>query len=116
MASAPSTADSNSLASRNHLVVFFLAAYALMWACFFTVASGAVPEHTLLSTFLLLLGTFAPGLTALWLTAQFEGKAGVLALLGRIGRWQVAWQYYLFAVTYIAAIKLTAALIHRAVT
>jgi len=87
-----------------------------MWACFFTVASGAVPEHTLLSTFLLLLGTFAPGLTALGLTAQFEGNAGVLALLGRIGRWRVAWQYYLFAVTYIAAIKLTAALIHRAVT
>ena len=115
MATAPSTADSSSLASRDHLLLFFLAAYALMWACFFTVASGVVPEHSPLSTFLLLLGTFAPSLSAVWLTAHSQGATGVRALLERIFRWQVGWPYYLFAVSYIAVIKLTAALIHRAI-
>ena len=115
MASAQSTPHSNSLAPRNHLVAFFLAAYALMWACFFTVASGVVPEHSPLSTFLLLLGTFAPSLSAVWLTARFEGATGVRALLERIFRFEVRWQYYVFAVTYIAVIKLVAALIHRAI-
>ena len=116
MASTPSTADLRVLPSRDHLLVFFLAAYALMWACFFTVASGAVPEHSPLSTFLLILGVFAPSLSAVWLTARFEGATGVRALLGRILRWQVGWQYYVFAVSYIAVIKLVAALIHRAIT
>lgn len=87
-----------------------------MWACFFIVAWARIPAHTALGAFLLFLGTFAPGLTAVWLTAQFEGKAGVETLLGRIGRWNVGWPYYLFAVSYIAAIKLAVALIHRVAT
>ena len=97
------------------MLVFFLAAYALMWVCFFTVAADVVPAQTPLSTLLLMLGVFAPSLSALWLTARFEGATGVRSLVGRIGRWQVGWQYYLFAVTYIAVIKLAAALIHRAI-
>ena len=108
--------DSNldpPVARRGSLLVFFLAAYALMWACFFTVVAAKIPAQTPLGALLLYLGTFAPSLSALWLTAQFEGRAGVLALLGRIGRWDVGWQYYLFAISYIAVIKLTAALIHR---
>src|SRR5215472_2381257 len=99
MASALSAADLRALPSRSHLLVFFLVAYGLMWACFFTVASGAVPEYRALSGFLLMLGVFAPSLSALWLTAHSQGATGVRALLGRILRWQAGWQYYVFAVT-----------------
>ena len=60
-----------------------------------------------------LLGVLAPGFVALALTAYYEGRAGVARLLARIGRWQVAAHLYLFAIGYLAATKLLAALIHR---
>src|SRR5215510_15301294 len=95
------------------LVIFFLAAYALMWACFFTVTLEEIPANSVLGTFLLLLGTFAPSLAALWLTARAEGEAGVRVLLARVVQWRVGWQWYLFAAGYVVAIKLAVALIYR---
>ena len=62
---------------------------------------------------MVLLGVFAPSLVALSLTVRSEGAAGALALLRRVVQWRVAARWYLFAVTYIAAIKLVVALIHR---
>jgi len=62
-----------------------------------------------------LLGVFAPALVAIGLTAVQDGREGVARLLSRIGRWQVAARFYLFAVTYLVVIKLTAAVLHRAV-
>ena len=94
------------------LLKFFLLTYALMWVCFISVAA-AIPAHTSLGHLLLLLGTFAPSLTALWLTAQAEGGAGASALLRRIIQWRVALRWYLFAAGYMAVIKLTVAVLHR---
>jgi membrane protease YdiL (CAAX protease family) len=62
------------------------------------------------------LGVFAPAFVALALTAYDEGRAGVVRLLTGIGKWQVRGGYYLFAIGYMAASKLLAALIHRAIT
>src|SRR5262245_57188361 len=87
-----------------------------MWACFFTVAAVQIPAQPPLGAFSLYLGTFAPSLSALWLTARHEGEAGVGGLLARVVQWRVGWKWYLFAVSYIAAIKLAAALIHRVIT
>jgi membrane protease YdiL (CAAX protease family) len=95
------------------LVSFFVFAYALMWTCFFTVAAVHIPAATLLGQSLLLLGTFAPGITAVALTAKEQGKTGVNALLSRVVQWKVAVRWYIFAVTYIAAIKLMVALTIR---
>jgi membrane protease YdiL (CAAX protease family) len=92
---------------------FFVLTYAVTWTCFISVATLAIPARTPLGALLVLLGAFAPGLVALWLTAQAEGAPGVRALLGRILRWRVAAQWYLFAAGYIAAIKLAVALVHR---
>ena len=50
---------------------------------------------------------------AVWLAWRAEGKAGVLALLDRILKWDVPVRYYLLASGYMVAIKLTAAVIHR---
>ena len=62
---------------------------------------------------LYLLGVWAPAFVALALTARADGRAGASALLGRtlMGSVQVRW--YLFAVTYFAAIRLVVALMHR---
>jgi uncharacterized protein len=98
------------------LVAFFLLTYALMWACFITVAAARIPANSPLGVLLLYLGTFAPSLVALGLTARAEGSAGMRALLGRIVQGHVAARWYVFALAYIPAIKLAVALIHRVVT
>jgi membrane protease YdiL (CAAX protease family) len=99
-------------AHKGSVVTFFVMTYALMWACFITVAV-AISIRTPLGIALVLLGAYTPSLVAVWLTARAEGAAGVGALLGRILHWQVGVGWYVFAVGYVAAIKLTAAAIHR---
>jgi membrane protease YdiL (CAAX protease family) len=96
------------------LLKFFLLTYAVMWTCFFSVAamSARTPGRGLL----LFLGPFAPSLAALWLTARADGNQGVRALLRRVLQWRVGARWYLFAISYIAAIKLAVALLHRAIT
>ena len=104
------------------LLTFFLLTYAVAWTCFFgsvAIARGAAPALAALGGLggpIFLLGVFAPSLVALALTARAEGREGVVALLRRILRWQVGARWYVFALGYIAAVKLAAALIHRAVT
>ena len=101
-------------AHRRSVVTFVVLTYALMWACFITVAVW-VSSRTTLGIALVLLGAFAPSLVAVSLTARAEGAAGVGTLLGPILHWQVSARWYLFAIGYIAAIKLTAAAVHRVI-
>jgi membrane protease YdiL (CAAX protease family) len=72
-----------------------------------------IPVHSPAGTLLVLLGTFAPAIVAVSLTARSEGNAGVRALFGRIVRHPAAVRWFLFAISYFAVIKLSAAVIHR---
>jgi membrane protease YdiL (CAAX protease family) len=101
---------------------FFSLTYAVTWTCFIaaavimgTVASRS-PRFAGLAGLLLLVGTFAPSAVALWLTARADGRAGTRAMLSRVLEWRVGVRWYVFAVGYMAAIKLAAALVHRVVT
>src|SRR6266516_4269287 len=98
------------------LVRFFVLTYAVMWTCFFTVVAAGIRVGTPLGVLLIHLGAYSPSLVALGLTARDEGGSGVRALLGRILQWRVPARWYLFAVGYIPAIKLTAALVQRLAT
>lgn len=104
------------------LFKFFLLTYALTWVCFISVVKmshaprPSAPATAILSGSLLLLGTFAPALMALGVTARDEGRRGVLALVRPTIRWHVGWRWYLFAVAYMPALKLSVALIHRLMT
>ncbi len=98
------------------LVKFFVLTYAVIWSCFIPVAAAGIPAYAPLGAVLLLLGTFAPSLVALWLTARVEGDSGLRALLSGVVRWRVAAGWYLFALAYIPALKLTVALVHRLAT
>jgi membrane protease YdiL (CAAX protease family) len=95
------------------LLKFFVLAYAVMWTSFFSVAalSARTPGRGLL----LFLGPFAPSLAALWLTARADGSQGVRALLRRVLQWRVGARWYLFAIGYMAVLKLTVAFMHRAI-
>jgi uncharacterized protein len=104
------------------VLTFFSFTCAVTWICWTAAgrvsranASGA-PALAALAGALFLLGTFAPGLVALALTELTDGRAATRALLGRIFRWRVGVRWYVFAVGYIPAIKLSVALVHRAVT
>ena len=104
--------------SRIALLVFFLLTFAFTWTAWLAVAATAAPGKA--GVFgvggpVFLLGVFAPAFVALALTAHAEGRAGVARLLARIGKWQVGARFYLFAIAYMAATKLLAALIHRMV-
>ena len=97
---------------------FFLLTFAFTWSAWLVSAALATPGNAWffgLGGPVFLLGVFAPALVALAFTAYVDGRDGVVHLLARIGRWQVGWRWYLFAVGYMAATKLLAALIHRLV-
>src|SRR5260370_32838939 len=87
------------------LGTFLVLTFAVTWICFTTVAALAIPAHAPLGALLLLLGAFAPGLVALWLTARADGSTSVRALLGRTLQWRVAAQWYVFALCYIAPLQ-----------
>jgi len=94
------------------MLLFFLFTFLLAWACFIPIALG-IPVGSPLGVFLAYLGTFAPSLVAISLTLRTEGKTGVRELLGRILRGPVAGRWFVFALTWMLVIRLTAALVHR---
>lgn len=97
----------------NPLVPFFAAAYLITWGVYLAAGATSVPG---LRGLLVYFGVFTPGLLALWFTHRAEGSPGVVALLQRLIRWDVPARWYVFALTYVATIKLTVALLYRATT
>ena len=104
------------------LLKFFLLTYIVSWTLW--IASAAVLRATTsppsaflaISGLLYLIGVFAPALAALALTARAQGREGTLALLSRTIQCPVGARWYLFAVAYMAAIKLLVALSLRITT
>src|SRR5260370_16950274 len=104
------------------LLKFFALTYALTWACFLAAiaisngTASAVPALTAGRGLLLLLGTFAPSLVALGVTARDNGTPATQPLLLPASECRVDARWYLFAVSYMAPIQLSLALPHRPIT
>jgi len=100
------------------LVAFFGLTFLLAWTLWMAAATLTASASLSLEARALffLPGTFAPGIVALWLTARAAGRAGTQALLNRVTQWQVPARWYVFAVSYMAAAKLAAALSYRVIT
>jgi CAAX protease family protein len=94
---------------------FFALTFAVTWSCWIPIANGLALGSPV-GQLLLYVGVFAPSLVALGLTAARRGPAGVRALLARVLPVPVAARWWAFALGYTAAIKLTAALLHRLVS
>lgn len=114
VAKSPERQARSSLAAS--LFLFFALAFAVMWTFFFAVAFIPISAGSSLGGGLILLGASAPALAALAVTFRAEGRAGVIALLRRITQSRVAAKYYVFAIGFMIAIKLSAALIYHAST
>lgn len=94
------------------LLVFLALSYAIAWAAFIAVARW-VPADTAAGYALVLFGAYSPGVVALFLTARTGGSRGLRALLRRIVIADVPVRLYVVALSYIAIVKLTAAILHR---
>ena len=106
--------------STGSLLGFFALTFLVTWTFYIVavVLSGGVPPGAGLRPgvgTLVLLGTFAPSMVALGLTARAQGGAGVRALLARLFMYRVSARWYVFAAGYMAAIKLAVALAYRVV-
>jgi CAAX protease family protein len=97
---------------RVNLLWFFALTFVVTWTCYF----GASRFPGAVARIIVYAGVFAPGIVALLLTAREKGRPGVEELLRRVTYWRVAARWYVFAITYMAAIKLTAAVLHLFVT
>jgi membrane protease YdiL (CAAX protease family) len=106
---------------RSH-IKFFALTYIVSWT--FWAAAATISDRTAsppsglaaISGLLFLLGTVAPSLVALGLTARADGRAGTLTLLRRIVKLPAGARWYIFAIGYMASIKFGVALVHRIVT
>jgi membrane protease YdiL (CAAX protease family) len=94
-------------------LTFFGLTYATSWVLWGLVS--LVPPGTPFRTALFLPGTVMPAFVALWLTGRAAGRPGVRGLIDRMFMWRVPARWYLFALLYLAAIKLAAAVAHRVV-
>jgi CAAX protease family protein len=107
------------------LLKFFSLTYVAAWICWTSslaisrASPPANPALAVLAAAVLHLGVFAPALVAIALTERDKetgGRAATQALLQRVFKWRVGARWYVFAVGYIAAIKLLVAVVHRVTT
>jgi membrane protease YdiL (CAAX protease family) len=92
---------------------FFALTYLCTWT-FFLVADRGGGSGLRLP--LMLLGSFMPSLVAIALTAHGDGRRGVRELLGRLLLWRVGLRWYVFALTFLAVVKLVVAALYRVTT
>lgn len=99
------------------LVAFFGLSFLLAWMWWIAVAAVTAPSLSpAIRGLLFLPGTFAPGIVAIWLTMRADGAAGTRTLVSRLRETNVRVRWYVFAVGYMAAVKLAAAVAHRTIT
>ena len=104
------------------LVTFLTITYAVTWTFFLAALAfsrGMAPSNQALAMvpgLLVFVGTMAPGLVAIAITARIGGTPRITALLDRLFLWRVGARWYLFAIGYMALIKLATALARRMMT
>lgn len=101
--------------SHSTVTVFIAATFAMAWVLWMAAdrlvqATGAGAGTQAL---LFLPGTFSPAIVALWLTARSRGEAGMAGLVGGLMRWEVRARWWVFAIGFMATVKLLAAAGHR---
>ncbi|MEA3246594.1 MAG: CPBP family intramembrane glutamic endopeptidase, partial [Gemmatimonadota bacterium] len=97
-------------------MAFFGITFAVTWAAWFSAPLVDAPGaggHSAAWTLLIYVGTFAPGITAVAMSAA-EGRDVLRDLLRRLVKADAAPRLYLFAVMYLFALKLLNAAIQRA--
>ena len=101
------------------LLAFFVLTFHASWILFAAGAvvagpAGSFPISTnSIAGLIILLGVFMPSVVAFALTFRDRGAAGAAALIRQVLPRDGQARWYVFAVGYMAAIKLAVALLHR---
>lgn len=95
---------------RQGLVPFLALTFTTSWTLWLLAAMATTETVGFNKALFFLPGTVAPAVVALWLNSR---SARPDALWARLFEWQVSGRYYLFAISYIIAAKLTAAMLYR---
>ena len=98
-----------------YVALSYLVTWTFWWAAAVTAGGAAPSSRASLGSVLVLLGTISPAPVALALTARWEGRDALRALLRRTVAFPSSARWYVFAVAYMAASELTVALLHRAI-
>jgi uncharacterized protein len=95
--------------------IFFFVTYVLSWTFWYAAARLMRGPNAAegAAMVLIYLGTFTPGIVALALTVHADGSAGARKLLARLVQHDVNARWYVFAITFTAAVEVAVALIHR---
>jgi len=93
------------------LFKFFFITFVASWICF-----GLAVIVPAIGGTIFLLGVFMPAFVAISLTARAGGTVALQTLFERVLQWRVGVQWYIFAVGYVLAIRLAAALVQRLFT
>lgn len=101
---------------------FFAITYLVSWSFFITAVILSRSNQSPISGIepipraLILIGTIAPSLIALALTARYDGKEATRRLLQRVVQFPSSLRYYVFAVGYMLVIRLGVVLAYRFAT
>ena len=93
---------------RSNVIAFVLLTFTATWTIWIA-ASAFFPDSL---AFASLPGTIMPAIMALWLTKR-ESEQSFRDLVARLFKWRVSVWYYVFALTFMAAVKLSAASLYR---
>lgn len=95
------------------LLPFFFIAFLVAWSLFITASLlSDNGQLSATSQLLIFLGAISPGPVAILITAMTQGGEGVRLLINKISFKSTAAMWYVFALTFIAVIKLLAALVY----
>jgi len=92
-----------ALVKRHPLTTFFILAYALSWWAWILYALGLFPSP---------IASFGPFLAAIVVLALTQGKAGLLGLFRRMGRWRIPPGWYVVALLLPAVLAAAAAVLN----
>jgi membrane protease YdiL (CAAX protease family) len=98
---------------------FFALVYVVSWICWLFVAwlgGGTFAPNSSVAAIaapIFYVGVFAPAIVALLLSIFERGRPGAAELLKQIANFPKQARWYVFAILYMAAIKLSAAVLHR---
>ena len=96
--------------SQKSLLAFFLLAYAITWGLSVLATKDLLPFSIppLVMNLSAILLHYGPAIAAIMMAAIGDGRSGVFALLGRLGRWRVGLRWYLFIFLFPLLVRLAA--------
>lgn len=103
------------MASTTPLIWFFVLSYAIAWSVWFLIAFMVPDLEASRGTFLTAPGAWAPTISALLVTAKYEGRAGLWELFAQIRRWRIGWRFFALAVFGPSVLGVCAILIHAGI-